>query len=88
MRFGVTADNASTGYSGSSAKVDLPKDCVRWVKSGTDGLTRNKFLRIRPQAWGLAAGGIFRRAQSTQFCHRRSAAENAPRRRKNSLALG
>ena len=49
--------------------MDLPKDCVRWVKSGTDGLTRNKFLRIRPQAWGLAA-------------------ENAPRRRKNSLALG
>ena len=68
--------------------MDLPKDCVRWVKSGTDGLTRNKFLRIRPQAWGLAAGGIFRRAQSTQIFHRRSAAENAPRRRKNSLALG
>ena len=24
-------------------EVDMPKDCVRWVKSGTDGLTRSKF---------------------------------------------
>jgi len=30
--------------------VDLPKDCVRLVKSGTDGLTRDRFQRIRPQA--------------------------------------
>ena len=33
-----------------SDRLDLPKDCVRWVKSGTDGLTRDRFLRIRPQA--------------------------------------
>ncbi len=36
--------------SQASALMDLPKDCVRWVKSGTDGLTRDRFLRIRPQA--------------------------------------
>ncbi len=37
--------------------LDLPKFCVRWVKSGTDGLTRDRFLRIRPQAWGIGGGG-------------------------------
>ena len=34
-------------------EAGMPKDygdCVRWVKSGTDSLTRNRFLRIRPQA--------------------------------------
>ena len=38
------------------SRVDLPKDCERWVKSGTDGLTRDRFLRIRPQAWGIGGG--------------------------------
>ncbi len=48
------------------SEVDLPKFCMRWVKSGTDGLTRDRFLRIRPQAWGIGGGGIFRRAQSAR----------------------
>ena len=31
------------GYYDEYCFLDLPKDCVRWVKSGTDGLTRSKF---------------------------------------------
>lgn len=43
--------------------LNLPKDCVRWVKSETDGFTRNGFLRIRPQARGIG-GGAFSTAHS------------------------
>ena len=43
--------------SSVSQNMDLPKNCVRLVKSGTDGLTRNRFLRIRPQARGIGGGG-------------------------------
>ena len=58
--------------------MDLPKDCVRWVKSGTDGLTWNKFPENQAAGLGIRGRGIFRRAQTTRFCHRRSAAENRP----------
>ena len=32
--------------------MDLPKDCVRWVKSGNDGLTWNKFSENQAAAFG------------------------------------
>ncbi len=51
---------------GSSLDVDLPKFYVRWIKSGTDGLTWNRFLKFRPQAWGIGGGGLFRRASSLE----------------------
>ena len=35
--------------------LNLPTDCVRRVKSGTDRLMRDRFLRIRPHALGGVA---------------------------------